>query len=114
MKSSIYRGLQQGAATRRNRYLRAAHRTRDLIVRWPSLSVEQARHIAQWDLNVETTWAIRDEHLKTAIADILRTRFEWQVRQARYHHAEWKKWAARNRQWQAELAAIDKQYGPGV
>lgn len=108
MRSSIYRVLQQGAATRRNRYLRAAHRTRDIIRRWPSLSVDEVRSFAQWDLNIETAWAISDANLKTAIAPLLRSRLEWQVRQVRYHHAEWKKWAARNRQWRAELAALDK------
>ena len=104
----MYTGLCQGAATRRNRYLRAAHRVRDIIRRYPDgLPVDAARGLAQWELQIDGVFYVSDETCVAIVTEALQKRLAFCVAQARLHHREWKKWTARNREWRNEMAALD-------
>lgn len=103
---SIYTGLQQGAATRRNRYLRAAHRAREALARYDR-TPNMARGLASWELQIDGAFAMSDASLVDLVADLLVKRLAFCVERVRYHHREWKQWAARNAEWRAEMAHID-------
>lgn len=109
---SIYTGLQQSAATRRNRALRAARRHRALLRR--GFDVTRARSYLQWDLRVEGAFLMSDASVVPFAREMARVAFKIAVDNARYWHRDWKQWAARNREWRQEMAGIDKQYPTGL
>ena len=102
---SMYTGLCQGAATRRNRYLRAAHTVR-AILRSP-MSAERARSQAQWDLRLEGAFLMSDAALIELVQRLYRDRLAWLLKQIRYWHADWKRWTFANREWRKEMKDID-------
>lgn len=102
---SIYTGLQQGAAIRRNRHLRAAHAARDLIERYPfGLPYQLARVVLD---GVEGSFLMSPGAAVALAEQLLRDRLSYAIERARYHHRDWKVWSSRNRQWRAEMAALD-------
>jgi len=108
VRTTIYSGFQQGAAIRRNRYLRGAHRTRDAIERYPfGIPYSVAHDLLRREFKIEGAYMMSTGSAIDLCGQLLRDRLAWQVRQARRWHREWKKYAQRNRQWRAEIAALD-------
>lgn len=108
MRTSIYRGLQQGAATRRNRALRAAARHRALLRR--GFTGEQGRSYLQWDLSVEGAFLMSAEAANALARELAAQNLTDAIKRARYWHRDWKHYARLNREWRAEMAAIEREY----
>jgi hypothetical protein len=106
---SIYTGLQQGAATKRNRHLRAARRYVDLLA--AGVSLASARSLAEWEFHIEGSFLMSDDALLSLVLDLLRKGASFAVERARYWHREWRYYARLNSEWRAEMKAIDLKYG---
>lgn len=105
---SIYTGMCQGAATRRNRAIRAAQRHRALARR--DFTPQQARSYLSWDLRIEGTFILSDDGAVSLARELAAKAFKEAVRRVRYWHREWKHYTRLNREWRSEMATIERKF----